>query len=184
MKVLCTEVSEDPGDKGNEIARMNDLENAEIVVIVGALNQMLKAKARTAQLNGARLIVVDNPEDRFNRFADESYAKIDQLKLENNDSKIVFIYNRESTLPETKKAIWNLVDKMPKAKVWVNSDYLNTRGLLSFDIPMAEALTVDNAIIFGSTPHNVEAKKIYRLPLRPFRVRGEVISDLGERIDL
>ncbi|MCD6447083.1 MAG: FAD-dependent oxidoreductase, partial [Candidatus Marinimicrobia bacterium] len=81
MKVLCTEISEDPGDKRNEIAQMNNLNNAEILVIIGALNQTLKAKIRLAQLKGARLIIVNNPEDRFNRFADESYAKIDQLKL-------------------------------------------------------------------------------------------------------
>jgi len=184
LKVLCTEIAKDPGDNRNEIAGMKDINNADTLVLVGALNQMLKAKVRIAQLKGARLIVVNNPEDRFNHFADESYAKIDQLKLENTNSKTVFIYNRESTLTEIKKTIWNLVDNMSQAKVWVNSDYLNTRGLLSFNIPTVEELKVENVIIFGSTPHNVEAKKIYRLPLKAFHVRGTVVSDTGEEIIL
>jgi len=184
LEVVSCELKADPGDDRNEIANMADLSTAENVVIVGALNQMLKAKARIAQLNGARLIVVDNPEDRFNRFADESYAKIDQLKIENTDSKTVFMYNRESALVETKKAIWDLLDKMPKAKVWVNSGHLNTRGLLSFNIPTVEELEAENVIIFGATPDNVEAKKIYRLPLNPFNIKGTVVSDTGEEIKL
>ena len=184
LKVLCTEVAKDPSDNRNEIAGMKDINNAENLVLVGALNQMLKAKVRIAQLKGARLIVVNNPEDRFNHFADESYAKIDQLKLENKDTKTVFIYNRESTLSEDKKMVWNLIDKMPKAKVWVNSDYLNTRGLLGFDIPLVEELKAENVIIFGATPDNVEAKKIYRLPLKAFGVKGTIISDTKEVIIL
>ncbi|RKY55377.1 MAG: hypothetical protein DRP93_03425, partial [Candidatus Neomarinimicrobiota bacterium] len=184
LKAMCTEVVSDPSDKRNEIAGMDDLNNAKVLVIVGALNQMLKAKIRLVQLKGARLIIVNNPEDRFNRFADESYAKIEQMKIENKDAKTVFIYNREASSSETKNAVWKLIDTMPNAKVWVNSDYLNTRGLLSFDIPMAEALTSDNAIIFGATPHNVEAKKIYRLPLKAFNIKGTVVSDTGEELKL
>ena len=72
LKAMCTEVVSDPSDERNEIAGMNDLNNAKVLVIVGALNQMLKAKIRLVQLKGARLIIVNNPEDRFNRFADES----------------------------------------------------------------------------------------------------------------
>jgi len=106
------------------------------------------------------------------------------MKIENKDAKTVFIYNREASSSETKNAVWKLIDTMPNAKVWVNSDYLNTRGLLSFDIPMAEALTSDNAIIFGATPHNVEAKKIYRLPLKAFNIKGTVVSDTGEELKL
>ncbi|MEA2077902.1 MAG: FAD-dependent oxidoreductase [Candidatus Marinimicrobia bacterium] len=184
LKAVCVEVSADPGDARKEIATMKDLENAETIILIGTLNQMLKAKARSAQLKGTRMIVVDDPDDRFNRYADVYYAGIDQLKIKNNEAKVVFIYNRESVDPDVKETLWKLIDDLPNAKVWVNSDHLNTRGLLKYDIPLAKEIKADNVIIFGPTPHNVEAKKIYRLPLKAFYIKGTVISDCREEIIL
>jgi formate dehydrogenase major subunit len=183
LYAVCSEFVEDPSDCRDEIADMNDLDTADTIVLVGNLNTMLKARARAAQLKGARLIIVGNPGDRYNRYADEAYATIDMLKLK-QAGKTVFVYNRESTPPAVKKAVWGKVSQTTKEKVWVNSDYMNLRGIDKFKLPVVHELGAENVICFGPLPDNVEAENVYHLPLRAFHVKGSVITDTGEELTL
>jgi hypothetical protein len=183
LYAVCSEFVEDPSDNRDEIADMHDLDTADTIVLVGVLNTMLKARARAAQLKGARLIIVGNPDDRYNRYADESYAAIDTLKLERAGTT-VFVYNRESTPPAVKKAVWDRVGQATKEKVWVNSDYMNLRGIDKFKLPVVKELAADNVICFGPLPDNVDAEKVFRLPLKAFHIKGSVTTDTGEEITL
>jgi formate dehydrogenase major subunit len=183
LYALCSEYVEDPSDYRDEIANMKDLDSADTIVLIGALNQMLKARARAAQLKGARMIVVANFSDRFNRYADESYASIDKLKL-SNPAKTLFVYNRESTPIEVKRAVWGKVSKVTNEKVWVNSDYINIKGIDKFKLPLVKELEAENVICFGPLPENVKAKNLYHLPLKAFHINGRVTTDTGEKIEL
>ncbi|MCK4812789.1 MAG: FAD-dependent oxidoreductase [Candidatus Marinimicrobia bacterium] len=184
LKYVCTESVTDPGDSQSLHANMSDLNSADILVLFGPLNEMLKARARLTQKNGAKLIIIKNISEQYNYFADETYPSFEALILDDLNAKIVFIYNRETCSPEDKDAIWEKVKSLANARVWVNSDYLNTRGLQTFNIPLVKKLEAKTAIIFGSTPDNVNAQNIYRLPLMPFALHGTVISDTGKKIIL
>lgn len=183
LYALCSEFTEDPADERDENADMKDLEAAEVIVLVGEVNQMLKARARTAQLKGAKLVVVNDVNDRFNAYADADLSELDALDIE-KDLKTVFIYNRESLAAEDKDKVWTMVDQLDDAKVWVNSDHLNVKAIDTFKLPVVKELQAENVICFGPTPDNIEAKKVYRLPLKAFHVNGTVVTDTGEEIIL
>ena len=183
IEVVSAEFILDPSDKSKDLARLKDLHEAEVMVLVGPLNQMIKAKARSLQLKGAKMIVVNELDDRFNRLADADLSNLDGLEFQ-DDVKTVFIYNREELPEEVKAELWKLKDSLPHAKVWVNSNYLNTRGFAAYNIPSVNEIDTKNVILFGATPENVSAGKIIRLPLLPFHIKGKVISDLGEELTL
>ena len=180
LDVVSCELKADPC---KALAEMADLEEAEALVLVGPLNQMIKAKARSLQLKGAKMIVVNELDDRFNRLADADLSELSDLEIE-KDVKTLFIYNREELDMDRKKAVKTFMSKLDHATAWVNSSYLNTRGLESFDVKSVEELEAGNVILWGKTPDNCYADKVWRLPLRPFHVQGTVVSDLGEEIKL
>jgi ferredoxin len=180
LEVVSCELTADPCEA---YAERKDLDEAEALVLVGPLNQMIKAKARSLQLKGAKLIVVNDTDDRFNRLADADLSELSALEIE-KDVKTLFIYNREELDMEAKKAIKAFIDKLDHATAWVNSSYLNTRGLESFDIETVDKLEAQNVILWGKTPDNCSADKVWRLPLKPFHVKGMVVSDFGEKIKL
>lgn len=180
LEVVSCELKADPCEAYAEI---KDLDEAEALVLVGPLNQMIKAKAKSLQLKGAKLIVVNNTDDRFNRLADADLSELSDLEIE-KDVKTVFIYNREELDIDTKKEVKTFMSKLDHAKAWVNSSYLNTRGLESFDVKSVDELDTKNVILWGKTPDNCYADKVWRLPLKPFHVKGTVVNDFGEEIKL
>ena len=180
LEVVSCELTVDPIET---YAERKDLEEAEALVLVGPLNQMIKAKARSLQLKGAKLIVVNDTDDRFNRLADADLSELSALEIE-KDVKTVFVYNREELPIEQKNEIKKLMSTLEHSTAWVNSNYLNTRGLESFDIKSVDELDTTNVILWGKTPDNCSADKVWRLPLKPFKVKGSVVSDLGEKINL
>ena len=180
LDVVSCEFKDDPCEK---IAGLKDLADAEALVLVGTLNQMIKAKARSYQLKGAKLIVVNDTDDRFNGLADADLSELSALEIE-KDVKTVFIYNREELSLEEKNEIKDMMSTLEYSSAWVNSNYLNTRGLESFDLKIVDELDTKNVIVFGKTPENLSADKIYRLPLRPFHVKGRIVSDPGEEFTL
>jgi len=180
LKTVSCELRDDPCQA---YANLADLKNAEVLVLVGELNQMIKAKAKSLQLKGAKLIVVNDTDNRFNRLADADLCELSALEIE-EDVKTVFIYNREDLSLDQKNDIKKLMSTLDHSTAWVNSNYLNTRGMEAFDIESVDELNTKHAIVFGKTPDNLSADKIYRLPLRPFRVEGSVVNDFGEEIIL
>lgn len=180
LELVSCELKDDPCEA---YANSSDLEDAEVFVLVGELNQMIKAKVRSLQLQGAKLIVVNETDDRFNRLADADLSESSALEIE-EDVKTVFIYNREELSINQKNEIKKIMSTLNHSTAWVNSNYLNIRGLLKYKIKVVDEIDTKNAIVFGKTPDNLSAEKIYRLPLRPFYVKGTVINDLGEEIEL
>ncbi|MDD3715684.1 MAG: hypothetical protein PHT46_01115, partial [Candidatus Marinimicrobia bacterium] len=84
--------------------------------------------------------------------------------------------------PGIKTSIYRKMEGLPLARVWVNSDYLNSRGFSKLNIPLCKELNAKHVILFGPTPEQVNAGKIYRLPVKAFELRGLVHSDTGEEI--
>lgn len=184
LTYLTTEYVPDPGDGKKGHAVMQDLMEADTIILFDPLNQMLKARARLAQLNGSKLFIVSETEDHYHRFADKIFSSAAGLQTSLPKGKNVFVYNRENCFAETRKTVWDIAKKSPSARVWVNSDYLNARGMPQFHIPAVSQLQTENIIVFGPTPDNVKTEHIIRLPLKAFSLQGTVISDSGEKIKL
>ncbi len=185
LDCVSTEVVPDPWDEfPGRHADMADIGRADTLVLAGKNNQVLKARARLAQLKGARLIVIDDPGDPYNRFADLLPASVKELQTHDIQGNTVFIYHRESCSRATRDAIRKKIGGMKNVKVWVNSDHLNTRGFLTHKIPHVDELKAEHVIVFGPVPERVSAEHVIRLPLRPFRIEGTVITDTGEKIRL
>lgn len=184
LPCISCEFIGDPSDKAENsirIATMRDLDAADEIILIGSLNQMLQARARLAQLRGAGLILIRPPQGAYRRFADAIYDKAEDCRPDPL-KKQLFIYQRESIDPTVRTEIWKHLQLLPKAKVWVNSAYLNSRGFSQYHIKNVPEAKVENLILFGPLPENVEAEKIYRLPLKAFDRKGTVISDTGEEI--
>ncbi|MDD4961885.1 MAG: FAD-dependent oxidoreductase [Candidatus Marinimicrobia bacterium] len=180
----ATEFIEDPSDRpeyASRIAGMEDLDYADEILLIGGLNQMLRARARSAQLRGARLLLIAPPPGAFRRFADAVYESVDDYQSHPGKRQL-FIYHRENCNPGIKTSIYRKMEGLPLARVWVNSDYLNSRGFSKLNIPLCKELNAKHVILFGPTPEQVNAGKIYRLPVKAFELRGLVHSDTGEEI--
>lgn len=184
LSCVSTEFRTDPGDESKnrqKIADMHDMDLADEIILIGPLNQMLQSRARLAQLRGAKLIMIYPPQGAYRRFADVIYKEISENRPDPL-KKQLFIYQRESIDLAVRSEIWDQLASLPNAKVWVNSEYLNSRGFSQFNIKKVPELKVKNLIIFGATPDNTEAENIIRLPLNAFARKGTVICDTGETI--
>ncbi|MDZ7797140.1 MAG: 4Fe-4S binding protein [Candidatus Marinimicrobia bacterium] len=184
LTYLTTEYVPDPGDGQKGHASMKDLMDANIIILFDPLNQMLKARARLAQLNGSKLFIVSETQDHYHRFADKIFSSVADLEASLPSGKMFLSYNREDCPSEIRKKVWDIAGRSPSARIWVNSDYLNTRGMPEFHIPAVPLLQTESIIVFGPTPDNVKAERIFRLPLKAFSLQGNVISDSGEKIEL
>ncbi|MBW6458218.1 MAG: 4Fe-4S binding protein, partial [FCB group bacterium] len=186
IPAVCTEFTPDPFDERPErIADMGDIDAADTIVVAGSINQMLRARARLAQLrNGTTLILLDPPADHYRRFADRICLSADDPAITGSKGKIVFIYNRESCSGEIREAIGEVAETLPNALAWVNSDYLNVRAIRKYAVPFRSKLHTDTLILYGKLPENTHAKHLIRLPLKAFSLRGRIVSDCGEKIIL
>ncbi|MDD3965557.1 MAG: FAD-dependent oxidoreductase [Candidatus Marinimicrobia bacterium] len=184
LSCVTTEFVADPSDipeNAFRIASMNDLDAADEIVLIGELNAMLLARARIARLGGARLILIAPPAGPYRRLADAVFENIADYEI-GAANKPLLLYNRERCKAELKQRIWEKIKDCPNARVWVNSDYLNSRGFAKYNIPVLEELSAKHVILYGPTPERVNAGKIYRLPLNAFAVKGLAYSDTGEKI--
>jgi hypothetical protein len=111
---------------------------------------------RLHQRKGKKLIMVNQPESGFNRFADELHDTLDTVNAEMN---MLFIYNINHTSEEAAYAIWKKAEAVNtcECNVLMTSDYPNLTGMLALGITAIDK-KADFVIGYGAYPEGGNAK--------------------------
>lgn len=116
--------------------RVSSLKQAHYIVIVGEISHTLRTLCRSAQRKGAKLILVNPEESRFNQFADEISPTLESVQME-LDAKTIFFYNRNHLNEDQALTVWSkaseICDFEGASGVIVSSVWANQHGLALFD---------------------------------------------------
>jgi len=134
-------------------------------VVIGEISHTLRTLIRLHQRQGKKLIMVNPPESTFNRFADETYDKLNELQPEID---MLFIYNLNHTSEAEALSIWQKASKVNNCEcnVLMTSDYSNLTGLLALDIAPAPD-KADFVLSYGAYPE-AASDKSFKVAVVPF----------------
>ncbi|RLC51281.1 MAG: hypothetical protein DRZ79_03035, partial [Candidatus Cloacimonadota bacterium] len=168
----------------------DDIQNAEAIVLIGKVSHTLKILARDQQRKGKKLILINNEDKDFNKFADELfneesiedtldkiiesyYEPTEEEQPEDRPEKIelelpyktLFIYAQENL---SEKEIWNtwllaslVCDFSEGSGVLPTSIFTNFKGMQKFGIKQTKPEISDFVILYGELPIE-EQRKIIR----------------------
>lgn len=147
-----------------------ELDKANNIIIIGEISHTIRTLCRIAQRKGARLILVNPPEAKFNNFADELVSQIDQIKT-NLDAKTVFIYNRNRINEITALEIWKKAVKHCDFKeasgVLVTSEWANRNGLALFNFEKSDNYTNSLNFYYHTDIEN-KGNNCFNISLAPY----------------
>ena len=112
------------------------LNQAHSIIIIGEITHTLRTLCRTAQRQGAKLILVNPRQSNFNQFADEISESLASIKSDLT-TKTIFVYNRNCLTEKEIYEIWKkateVCDFEGPSGIIVNSYWDNQSGLALFD---------------------------------------------------
>ncbi len=143
-----------------------EIQIADVIVIVGEISLTLKSLIRAAQRNGKKLIIVNNIDSEFNRFADK-LIQIEDLssilkEIRSNSNEVIgfdlpkktlFVYNRNDVNEEVALDVWKLAGDICSfaqgSGVLITSERTNFNGLLKYNIKSAKPEKADFVLLYG-----------------------------------
>ncbi len=129
-------------------------------VVIGKISHTLRTMIRLHQRKGKKLILVNQPESGFNRFADEYYDSLDSVQP---DMDMLFIYNINNTTEEEAYAIWQQATSVNVggSNILMTTDYPNLTGMLALGISASDH-KADFVVGYGAYPEggNTSAYKV------------------------
>ncbi len=150
--------------------KYEDIQNAETMIIVGEISHTWRTLCRLEQRKGKKLILINQSENDFNKFADKLFNKYSiEKSLENFSEmdlsdKTLFIYNEDNISDKAIWEIWKLASKEASftlgSGVFVTSNFSNRNGLRVFNIPKTEFKQADFMLLFGENLTDGEWSKI------------------------
>ncbi|MBN1327494.1 MAG: FAD-dependent oxidoreductase [Candidatus Cloacimonetes bacterium] len=169
---------------------LQDLEEAEVIFIIGKLSPVIKTLAREQQRKGKKMILVTNEKKDFNNFADELfdedpiadtlnrileyYSEDNEIDLEREDKgnaieldlpkKTLFIYAGENISEEAGWNLWMLAaivcDFSTGSGVFPTSIYGNRAGLQELGIKPGKPESSDFVLLYGELPCEDQKKML------------------------
>jgi formate dehydrogenase major subunit len=149
------------------------LKKYKTFVVVGKISHTLRTMIRLHQRKGKKLILVNQPECGFNRFAEETYDKLDAV---NADTDMLFIYSINHTSEEDAFALWQkaLAVNTCECNVLMTSEYPNLTGMLALGIN-PESTKAGFVFGYGAYPQSAE-KGAFKTAVMPFMDEGAPVD--------
>jgi formate dehydrogenase major subunit len=155
-----------------ELASLEDIEDADAYYVVGEISQTLRTILRLQQRQGKKLWLINQQDNKFNELADlhVNYDPVTALEhtLEcfttkpkcdpqciDFPEKTLFIYNRDNISGKAARLLWKLADTVCedlRRKVYVSSKFCNTLGLKAAGISRGSVEEGDFVLLYGEDP--------------------------------
>ncbi|HOD17421.1 MAG TPA: FAD-dependent oxidoreductase [Candidatus Cloacimonadota bacterium] len=141
------------------------LENFRTYVIIGKISHTLRTLIRLRQRQGAKLILVNPPDEAFNKFADVVTNDLGALDA---DKDTLFVYNINQISEAEAFAVWEKARKITGItnNVLMTSDFPNLAGMSALGIKPDETAG-DFVLSYGAYPE-FATEDAFKIAVVPF----------------